>query len=50
MTVLPGRYLSREADGVVPGEGYVRMALVATLDECIAGAQRIRRFVEGLDK
>lgn len=50
MTVLPGRYLSREADGVVPGEGYVRMALVATLDECIEGAQRIRRFVEGLDK
>ncbi len=48
MTVLPGRYLSRETEGVVPGEGFVRMALVATLEECIEGAQRIRRFVEGL--
>lgn len=48
MTVLPGRYLSREIDGCVPGENYVRMALVATLDECIEGAQRIRAFVESL--
>lgn len=48
MTVLPGRYLSREAAGIVPGAGFVRMALVATLAECIEGAQRIRRFVEGL--
>jgi len=48
LTVLPGRYLSREVDGSVPGEGYVRMALVATLEECEEGAQRIRRYVERL--
>jgi N-succinyldiaminopimelate aminotransferase len=48
MTVLPGRYVSREVDGSLPGAGYVRMALVATLEECIEGAQRIRRFVESL--
>ncbi len=48
MTVLPGRYVSREVDGCVPGAGYVRMALVATLEECVEGAQRIRRFVESI--
>ncbi|MFP8967251.1 succinyldiaminopimelate transaminase [Pokkaliibacter sp. CJK22405] len=46
VTVLPGRYLSREVDGVLPGAGHVRMAVVATLEECIEGAQRLRRFVE----
>lgn len=48
LTVLPGRYLSRETDGVLPGAGYVRMALVATLEECIEGAHRIRKYVESL--
>jgi N-succinyldiaminopimelate aminotransferase len=48
MTVLPGRYVSREIDGVVPGENYVRMALVATMEECVEGAERIRAFVEQL--
>ncbi|PKM21560.1 MAG: succinyldiaminopimelate transaminase, partial [Gammaproteobacteria bacterium HGW-Gammaproteobacteria-14] len=46
VTVLPGRYLSREVNGLNPGAGHVRMALVANLEECIEGAQRIRRFVE----
>lgn len=44
--VLPGRYLSRAAHGVDPGAGRVRMALVASVDECRDAAQRIRRFVE----
>lgn len=48
VTVLPGRYLSRDVDGVNPGAGRVRMALVATLDECVEGAERIRRLVETL--
>ena len=48
LTVLPGRYLSRETDGVLPGAGYVRMALVATLEECIEGAHRIRKYAESL--
>ncbi len=48
VTVVPGRYLSREADGINPGEHRVRMALVASLEECIDAAQRIRRYVETL--
>ncbi|MEZ5528521.1 MAG: succinyldiaminopimelate transaminase [Porticoccaceae bacterium] len=46
ITVLPGRYLARTADGLNPGANRVRMALVAPLDECREAAQRIRRFVE----
>ncbi len=48
VTVLPGSYLSREVDGLNPGNGHVRMALVATPTECIEAAQRIRDYVEGL--
>lgn len=46
VTVLPGSYLSRASDGVNPGAGRVRIALVPPLDECIDAAHRIRRFVE----
>ena len=48
VTVLPGSYLSREAHGVNPGADYVRIALVAEMNECIDAAQRIRAFVESL--
>ncbi len=46
VTVLPGSYLSREVDGLNPGRGHVRMALVASPEECVEAAQRIRSFVE----
>lgn len=46
ITVLPGRYLARTADGINPGENRVRLALVAPLEECREAAMRIRRFVE----
>ncbi|MFT7227568.1 MAG: N-succinyldiaminopimelate aminotransferase [Methylophilaceae bacterium] len=42
ITVLPGSYLAREAHSVNPGKGFIRMALVATLDECVEAAQRIQ--------
>ncbi|MFT0868753.1 succinyldiaminopimelate transaminase [Pseudomonas sp. CAM1A] len=45
VTVVPGSYLSREVDGVNPGAGRVRMALVAPLAECIEAAERIRAFL-----
>lgn len=45
VTVLPGSYLSREVNGYNPGKNRVRMALVASVDECIEAAQRIRDFV-----
>jgi N-succinyldiaminopimelate aminotransferase len=44
VTVLPGSFLARESGGTNPGAGYVRMALVAELDECLEGAQRIVEF------
>jgi N-succinyldiaminopimelate aminotransferase len=48
VTVLPGSYLSRQADGINPGQGRVRMALVAPLDECVEAAARIRDFISSL--
>lgn len=42
VTVLPGSFLSRESEGINPGEGYIRMALVAPLDECVDAANRIK--------
>jgi N-succinyldiaminopimelate aminotransferase len=48
ITVLPGRYLSRHAHGENPGEGYVRMALVADQIQCEEAALRIRAFAQNL--
>jgi N-succinyldiaminopimelate aminotransferase len=45
VTVVPGSYLSREVDGLNPGAGRVRMALVAPLAECVEAAERIRAFL-----
>lgn len=44
ITVLPGSFLAREAHGVNPGKGFIRMALVASLDECVEAAQRIQQL------
>ena len=41
VTVLPGSYLARDAHGMNPGRGYVRMALVPTLSDCVEAAERI---------
>jgi N-succinyldiaminopimelate aminotransferase len=46
VTVLPGSYLARETEGVNPGAGRVRMALVADTAECAEAAQRIIEFVK----
>jgi len=46
VAVLPGSYLAREAHGVNPGRGRIRMALVAGVDECVEAAERIRAFVQ----
>ena len=45
VTVLPGSYLARQAGGVNPGQGFVRIALVAPLAECVEAARRIEKFV-----
>ncbi len=44
VTVLPGSYLAREAHGVNPGLNFVRLALVASLDECMEAAKRIQQL------
>ena len=46
VTVLPGSYLAREAQGANPGAGRVRMALVADTAECLEAARRIVQFVQ----
>ena len=46
VTVLPGSYLARDAQGLNPGRGRIRMALVADTAECIEAAHRIVQFVQ----
>ena len=41
LTVLPGRFLARQANGINPGENRIRMALVADLAQCTEAASRI---------
>lgn len=48
ITVLPGSYLSRDAHGVNPGSGFVRVALVSTVNDAVEAAQRIRTFCSDL--
>lgn len=48
VTVLPGRFLGRDVDGLNPGANHVRMALVASQEECSEAARRIRDFVKTL--
>ena len=45
VTVLPGSYLARAAQGVNPGENFVRLALVANTEETVEAARRIVEFV-----
>jgi len=47
VTVLPGSYIGRDAHGVNPGRGFVRMALVSTLAEAQEAAGRIADFIKG---
>lgn len=46
--VLPGSYLSRTVNGFNPGADRIRMALVASVEECTAAALRIRALIESL--
>ena len=45
VTVLPGSYLARQAQGVNPGTNRVRVALVSSMEECSESARRIRDFI-----
>ena len=48
VTVLPGSFLARNAHGVNPGQNRIRMALVASVEECVEAAQRIVAFTRQL--
>ena len=48
VTVLPGSFLAREAQGVNPGENFVRIALVAEVKETLEAARRIVEFTKKL--
>jgi N-succinyldiaminopimelate aminotransferase len=45
---LPGSYLARDANGKNPGRHHVRLALVASLDECVEAVGRITQFARTL--
>ncbi len=49
VTVLPGSYLAREVRGINPGENYVRIALVPSLEETLDAAHRIAEFTKKLN-
>ena len=44
VTVLPGSYLARSSQGINPGENFVRLALVASIDETVEAAHRIAEY------
>ena len=44
VSVVPGSYLAREAHGSNPGRNFIRVALVAPVDECLEAAQRLKAF------
>ncbi|MFZ1181201.1 MAG: succinyldiaminopimelate transaminase [Herbaspirillum sp.] len=48
VTVLPGSYLARKANGIDPGRQRIRMALVAEVEACLEAAQRIVAFTRQL--
>jgi N-succinyldiaminopimelate aminotransferase len=49
VTVLPGSFLARGVRGINPGENFVRIALVASLEETLDAAQRIAEFTKKLN-
>jgi N-succinyldiaminopimelate aminotransferase len=44
VTLLPGSFLARTVNELNPGAGYVRIALVAPLEDCVAAAYRIKEL------
>lgn len=42
VVVTPGNWLSAKADGINPGDGYIRLALVPSIEDCRKAAERIK--------
>ena len=45
ITVLPGSFLARATHGTNPGENFIRMALVASVEECVEAAKRMQSLM-----
>jgi N-succinyldiaminopimelate aminotransferase len=48
VSVLPGSFLAREANGINPGANFIRLALVAGVDETQEAVRRIAEFTRSL--
>ena len=48
VTVLPGKYLARSVNNQNPGANRVRIALVATPEECQTAAKRITTYLKSI--
>jgi N-succinyldiaminopimelate aminotransferase len=48
VVVLPGSFLAREADDVNPGADFIRIALVASPEDCAEATTRIVSFCHSL--
>jgi N-succinyldiaminopimelate aminotransferase len=48
LSVVPGSYLARDTNAGNPGDNRIRMALVASIEQCREAAERIKIFVESL--
>ncbi|MBT8150750.1 MAG: succinyldiaminopimelate transaminase [Gammaproteobacteria bacterium] len=46
VTVLPGSYLARDTNGENPASGYLRLALVQPLEQCLEAAIRICDYID----
>ncbi|PIR26291.1 MAG: LL-diaminopimelate aminotransferase [Deltaproteobacteria bacterium CG_4_10_14_0_2_um_filter_43_8] len=46
MVTTPGNWVSSEVRGVNPGEGFVRLALVPSVEECKEAAKRIKTYLK----
>lgn len=48
VTVLPGSFLGREVNGHNPGSQRARIALVASLEQTIDAAERIKKYIKSI--
>jgi N-succinyldiaminopimelate aminotransferase len=48
VAVVPGSYLARDAGGINPGRDRVRLALVASREECAEAISRVVAFARRL--
>ena len=50
VSVLPGSLLARSVQGINPGTGRIRLALVSTLEDCVEAARRIVAYAQPLQR